>query len=172
MDVFIGEDGIRRRRVVDFAGKKHIYKLCTGQDNTCINDMKANNLCKGCVTGVYKFAAEERAEGEKFEENGTRYIFTGGQRRKLCNGKENTCEKLVRNCGKCAGCVSGKEKITTEGMVAGAIIEKDGIRSKFDGKQLRKLCAGDNNQCVKYATTKGQCILHANGGVRRKTVKE
>jgi hypothetical protein len=170
MNIIIGEDGIRRRTLTDAAGKKRKYKLCTGQNNTCVNDVKANNLCKGCVTGVYQFAAEERAEGEKFEENGTRYIFTGGQRRKLCNGKENTCEKLVRSGGKCSGCVSGKEKVSTEGMVVGTIIEKDGVRSKFDGKQMRKLCSGDN--CAKYATTKGQCILHANGGVRRKTVKE
>jgi hypothetical protein len=172
MEIITGEDGIRRRKTIDVNGKKRLYKLCTGQGNTCVNDAKANDLCKGCVTGVYKFAADEHVEGDKFEENGIRYIFTSEQRRKLCNGKDNTCEKLVRSGGKCAGCASGREKAPIDGLIVGAIVERDDTRSKFDGKQLRKLCSGDENKCLKYATTKGQCVLHANGGIRQKTAKE
>lgn len=168
MDFPLGVDGFRRRTVIGANAKKRTYKLCIGQGNTCTNDAKADGTCAGCKSGIYKGAAEERVEGEKFEENGERFIYTGGQRRKLCNGKDKTCEKLVRADGLCAGCESGKEKAPIGELAVGDIIERDGARFKYDGKQLRRLCSGAENTCVKFATTKGQCILHSNGGERKK----
>lgn len=164
MEFFTGDDGIRRRRVVDGLGKAHTYKLCTGQNNACENDAKADDLCTGCKTGVYKLPTEARAEGEKFEENGERFIFTGGQRKKLCKGKGNTCEKLVRKEGHCAGCSSGREKAPIEGLKIGDVVDRADGKFKFDGKQLRRLCA---DGCGKFAVKEGKCNLHANGGVRK-----
>jgi hypothetical protein len=169
MEVFVGEDGIRRRRVRDAAGKLRTYKYCSGRDNTCENDAKTNGLCKGCVTGNYKDERPERVEGEIFADaEGIRCIYTGGQTKKFCNGKDNTCEKYVRADGLCAGCTSGNEKMKLDGLVLGQIVEKDGGRFKFDGKQLRRLCSGDDNTCAKYVAKAGMCNLHNNGGVRKK----
>jgi hypothetical protein len=167
MEVFVGEDGIRRRRTRDAKGKTRTYKLCSGKENTCESDAKAEGMCVGCKTGNYKGGNEEHVEGELFEENGFRYIFTGGQKRKYCTGKDNTCDKYVRADDLCLGCTNGREHVDNSNLKLGDIIEKDGSRFKFDGKQLRRLCSGEENKCPKFATKQGLCIIHSNGGVRK-----
>ncbi len=170
MDIILGDDGIRRRKTAGLGTRSRTQKLCTGKDNTCSNVASSNNICKGCASGNYRVDKADHDEGENFEKNGIRYIYTGGQKRKICGGNENTCDKLARDGGLCIGCATGNPK--TVERQAGDIVTIDNIRSKYDGKQLRRLCTGDNNACAKVATVNGMCKLHANGGQRKKIVKK
>lgn len=171
MEITIDANGIRRRHVIDGKGKKRSYKLCTDQENTCMNDGRENGTCAGCKAGAHRYAIE-RQEGDLFTEDGIRFIFTGGQRKKLCVGKDNTCSKLARADAQCTGCTTSRERLPIKDRVRGEIIINNGQRLKFDGREFRKPCTGDDDTCTKYAITNGQCKIHANGGARKERVKK
>lgn len=162
--ITISQDGIRRKHHVGKNGKNRTTKLCTGNNNECPNDAKADNLCTGCKSGRHRDEAGARKEGEIFTKDGIRYKHVGGQSRKLCTGNDNTCNKIIKRDNLCDGCISGRGKISHMGLIEGQVVINHGRRYRYNGKALVLLCSGDNDTCPKYRDKDGLCHLHYHDG--------
>lgn len=151
---------VRRKEYPD--GRKVL--LCNGNNNTCEKEVRTNGKCKSCNNGTAsKNMGIGLEDGTIFTNNGIRYKRANGQSRKLCTGKNNTCETVIMLNGLCSACTpkQPKEKKEKPEQKKGDITVSNGIRYMYNGHQKCKLCNGDNDTCMKYALAKSlTCAIH------------
>ena len=90
-------DGYRCKR-----SGKTIRRFCKGMNDTCVNYIVENDMCKGCANGPKKVGRVGLIKGDINEVNGIRYAFDGTKNKPLCGYNcDPPCEKQVQSNDRC-----------------------------------------------------------------------
>lgn len=164
VQIYKYNDNIRRKEYTDLKGRLKYIKLCSGKNNSCMNEVKCNGeSCKGCANNSGKQEFKNRKNGEIFIANGKRYKKVGNQSKQLCIGDNNTCMTAIEQNHLCQyhqdnQSKTSKQKIremqgTTKTINTFRYIYRDG---------WKRLCIHNNNECVEIVFRRGRCRYHYN----------